>query len=93
MTDQEFEKLVADLRAKGVETERPVKEHDGWTIGTRVRVLEDDEDNGLYADTEGIVLPEEVGAVEYQNLHVKLFFLEDGMDAPIDVDPDNLELV
>ena len=48
----------------------------------RFRVLEDDDDQGLYADTEGFVEVSVVGAPEYNNERVALHFTEDGMDEP-----------
>lgn len=93
MTDAEFEKIVADLRAKGLEIDRPVKECEGWTIGERVRVLEDDENEGLYSGDEGVIIPEEVGAIEYGNLRTRLYMVIDGQDAMLAIDGFNIEAV
>lgn len=89
MTD--FEAKVAKLREAGATIERPVEEFEGWTFGERVRVVEDDEDNGLFEGDEGTLVPEEVGAPEYGNVQVKLYLLIDDTDCPIGVTADQIE--
>lgn len=46
----------------------------------RVRVMEDDEDHGLFADTEGVLYASVVGAAKHNNEQVAFYYVEDGMD-------------
>ena len=58
----------------------------------RFRVIEEDEDRGLYADDEGELSACVVGAEKYGNQRVALSFTADGYDAGNDVrDPSLLE--
>lgn len=58
----------------------------------RFRVIEDDEDHGLYADDEGVLEACIVGSVEYRNQRVSLSFIPDGYDGGNEVyDPSVLE--
>jgi hypothetical protein len=73
------------------EPARAVEEHEGWHYGERVRIVEDDDDEGLFADDTGYLILSEVGARKYGNLHTKPYFLPDGMDTPLPVSLDNIE--
>jgi hypothetical protein len=58
----------------------------------RFRVLQDDDEAGLFADTEGVLTAVCVGSAERRNLRVAFGFLEDGMTADVEVrDLDALE--
>lgn len=96
MADDELEQAIARVcEASGADreevAERAVLEHDGWRFGERVRVVEDDEDEGVCSGDVGFVLLNEVGAAQYRNVRVSVSILPDGMDAASEVDPSNLE--
>lgn len=76
---------IAELDALLDDPERKVETHEGWTYGERVRVVQDDENEGLFEGTEGNLLIEKLGAAEYGNVRVGVFFVEDGMDGPVEV--------
>jgi hypothetical protein len=84
-------KLVED--ATGFRADRPVAELNGWHYGERVRVIEDDDPNGVYADDEGYLVLEEVGSVELGNLRIAAGIVPDGQDCENDISLDNLEAV
>ena len=88
--EETFEQAVARIR-KLTEVERPVASKAGFIFGQRVRVLEDDEDNGIFAGDEGWLVIEEVGAAEYHNIRTVLGFLADGLDCANTIASDNLE--
>lgn len=78
--------------ATGYDEESPaVLEHAGWTYGERARAIDDDEEHGVFAGDEGYMVPCQVGAAEHGNLRTALYFLADGTNSPVEVDPDNLE--
>lgn len=71
-----------------------------WTEGPNpvatyglFRVLEDDEDEGVFEDTEGILTVEVVGDEAYDNEHVAFYFAPEGTDASLLVEPDNVEYI
>ena len=84
MTDEEFEAKKAELREHLDDPERAVKEVDGFTFGERVRVLEDDEEEGVFEGDEGVVLIEKVGAAKYGNERAAVFLKCDGRD-PVEI--------
>lgn len=86
-----FEEEVARVRKMGIEVDRPVKEHDGWQFGERVRVIEDDEPHGMYASDEGILVIEEVGSAEHGNVRTAVCILIDDTDCPMEADLFNIE--
>jgi hypothetical protein len=60
----------------------------------RVRVALDDEENGLYEGTEGVLYASVVGGAEHNNERVAFHYMEDGTDSPNEVpDPMTLELI
>lgn len=71
--------------------DRLVLSYEGFTFGDRVRVIDDDEENGLYADEEGYAVISKAGAAEYRNVRTVLAVLVDGTDCPMEAHPDNLE--
>lgn len=75
------------------EPARAVLEHEGFTWGDRVRVIEDDEDNGLFEGDEGFVIIGNVGSAEYRNERVMLAFLGDGFTDPNQCTADQIEAV
>lgn len=85
----ERQMIEARLRTEGYRPEswRASEENAGRpeaVIG-RFRVLEDDEDVGVFADTEGVLTATCVGAAELGNLRVAFGFTEDGMDADVEI--------
>lgn len=87
------EAVAAVEKATGFAADRPVAELHGWHYGERVRILEDDDEHGIFAGDEGWLIFEEVGAVEYHNLRVSAGFVPDGQDSGDEVSLDNLESV
>jgi hypothetical protein len=85
LTDEEFEKIVKDVRDDGYEVDRPIKEAHGWTTGTRARVIEDDIPNAVFQDDEGIVVCEEGEAAQIVTLAIPSF------SVTVLVDPTNIE--
>lgn len=86
-----FEEKKAEL-AKHIDVpERAMPEHAGFSFGDRVRVLEDDEDRGLFEGAEGVLIIEQVGAPEYNNVRTALYFVEDGMESGNEVHADDIE--
>lgn len=73
------------------EPSRAVEEHEGWHYGERVRIMEDDDAEGLYEGDAGYLIFSEVGARAHGNLHIKPYFLMDGYDSPSPVSLDNIE--
>jgi hypothetical protein len=73
------------------DAERAVASHEGWNYGERVRIVEDDEREHLYAGEEGYVIISEVGAPEYGNVRISLCILLDDTDCPMPVSPFNIE--
>ncbi len=67
----------------------------GFKTGQRIRVLEDADENGpfagTYADDEGELRIEVVGAPEYYNEHLSYGIKTEHHDEFTDVDPDNIE--
>lgn len=92
MTDDELNKIVKELRDDGYEVDRPIKAAHGWTTGTRARVIEDDEDQGVYRDDEGIVVCEEVSTEEGLVDQIVTLAIS-SFSVTITVDPENIELV
>lgn len=87
-----LEGKIAEVKEKtGYEPDRPVDNAYDLNFGERVRVIEDDEDNGVYSGDEGYVILETVGSAEYHNERTWLGLLIDGYDSPVDVEPDNIE--
>jgi hypothetical protein len=87
-----FEEAKAHVEAIiGDEFDRPIEELDGWKFGERVRVLDDDERNGVYEGDEGVLLISEVGAPEYGNVRKAFHILIDDQDCPMEIDPFNIE--
>lgn len=82
---QKVEELI------GQKIERPVERYDGWSFGERVRVIEDDERDGLCAGDEGYLVLQEVGGAQYGNVRTDVGVLMDGYDTPLSTDLDNLE--
>lgn len=89
-TDQ-YKKIIEDsLKVYGYEPE-------GWVVDDeeernrpkaivgRFRITEDDEENGLFAGTEGVLSVSVVGGEQYNNLRAYWGFTEDGMDAVVEV--------
>lgn len=74
---------------------------DGWVFDEdekritarlgRWSAMEDDEDEGVFADDEGDLNAVVVGKKEYGNERVSFGFMPDGMDAWIDINPSDLE--
>jgi hypothetical protein len=97
MSEKTIEELIEQVReATGAEPDAPdraVREHEGFTYGDRVRVLDDVEEEGVFADDEGVLVIERVGAAEYQNERVMLGLIPDGMDGAVEVTSDNIEQV
>ncbi|MGH2897173.1 MAG: hypothetical protein ACRDMZ_00750 [Solirubrobacteraceae bacterium] len=90
------EEMVAKLQEEAgqeVEVERPVAECGGWHFGERVRVIDDDEESGMFAGDEGWLVLETVGAAEHGNERVCFGVLADGFADPVEVQPDNIESV
>jgi hypothetical protein len=73
------------------DAERAVPEYNGWQYGERVRIIEDDEREGLFAGDEGFIVIGEVGAPEYGNVRTAIHIIPDGMDGPCEVAYDNIE--
>lgn len=92
MTDEEFTKVVKDIRDDGYDIDRPIKYAHGWTTGTRVRVIEDDEDQGVYRDDEGIVVCKEVATEEGLVDQIVTLAIS-SFSVTIPVYPTNIELV
>lgn len=75
----------------GEKVERPVERYEGYSFGERVRVVEDDDRDGLFAGDEGYLVLQEVGAAEYGNVRTDVGILMDGYDSPQSTDIDNIE--
>lgn len=75
----------------GDEVSRPVKDAHGWSFGERVRVIEDDENAGVFENDEGWIVLESVGAAEYGNVRTAFMILLDGSDCPIEIPFDIIE--
>lgn len=58
-----------------------VAEYEGWKTGQKIRALEDDEDEGIYAGDEGTLLIEVVGSPEYGNERIAFSIKTEQMDA------------
>jgi hypothetical protein len=86
-----FDEKVKELRDQGIEIDRPVEEFEGWKFGQHVTVIDDDPHGYVYAGDEGVLVPEQVGSEEHDNLQVKLYIVVDGTDSGVDVDPSNIE--
>lgn len=89
----DFEKFDAEVQRLEEHLDDPanaVHELDGFQFGERVRVIEDDEDNGIFAGDEGDLILEEVGAVEYGSQRVMACIVQDGM-GPMEISTDNIE--
>jgi hypothetical protein len=91
----DLENLVEMVyRETGFRPTRAVLELDGIRYGTRMRVIDDeDEDDatGPFAGEEGYAIIEIVGAKKYHNEQARLYFLADDMDCPMPMTVDNLE--
>lgn len=85
MTDEEFDQKKTELAEYLDERDRAVKEHDGFVFGERIRVLEDDEDQGLYADDEGVLIIEKVGHPGGHNERTAVYLIVDGTDSPVEI--------
>lgn len=83
---------IAKLDAELDDPERKVEEYEGIYFGQKARVLEDDEENGVFEGDEGRIIIEKLGAAEYGNLRTAMFIIIDGM-GPVEVEPENLELI
>jgi hypothetical protein len=86
-----FAELVQEYDAHLDDRDRAVEEHQGFTFGQRVRVLEDDDDNGIWEGAEGVLIIEQVGSETHGSLRTGLFLLEEGMAEPNEVQADNIE--
>lgn len=96
MAEDTLEDRIAKVKAAtGYDDadEEAVLEAEGFTYGDRVRVVEDNEEEGVFAGDEGFVLPCKVGAAAYGNERVMLAFLIDGFDSPVEVTPDSIEQI
>jgi hypothetical protein len=93
MASETFEQAVERLRGLGFEFDRPVAELDGWQFGEAVRILEDDEDNGIFEGAEGWIGFERVGSAEYHTERVQPVFYEQHYDSGNEVSLDNIEAV
>jgi hypothetical protein len=82
---QKIEELI------GEKIPQPVESYDGWSFGERVRVIEDDDREGLCAGDEGYLVLQTVGAAQYGNVRTDVGVLMDGYDSPLSTDLDNLE--
>lgn len=82
-------KKVEELTSDPIE--RPVEKHEGWSFGERVRAIEDDERDGVFAGDEGYLVLQEVGSTEYDSVRVDVAILLDGTDSPISTDVYNIE--
>lgn len=81
-----FEEALLHLeRELGEPPESPTPEHDGWSFGEKVTVLEDDDDHGLCAGDEGMLVIEVIGG------RIVYSILIDGNDTTLQVDPDNID--
>ena len=69
-----------------------VAEYEGWKTGDKIRVLEDDEEEGVWEGNEGTLELEIVGSPDYGNERVSFAIVQDGVD-PLEVQPDNIEAV
>lgn len=86
---EEAQAKVAEIMGEPIN--RPVEVYQDWHFGTRVRIIEDDEDNGNYADDEGLLVFEEVGAPEYHNVRTAVGVVLDGYDSYNNIELDNVE--
>lgn len=84
-------KLVEN--ATGFTSDRPVAELHGWHYGERVRAIEDDDDNGIFAGDEGYLIIEEVGSPQHNNVRISTGFIADGYDSDNEVSLNNIEAV
>lgn len=81
-----FEEALLHLeRELGEPPENPLREADGWSFGERVTVIEDDDDHGLCAGDEGMLVIESIGGRTVHSI------LMDGNDTTLQVDPDNID--
>lgn len=71
--------------------ERKVEELDGYHFGDRIELINDIEFS--YAGAQGRLLLETVGAEQYGNLRKQMFFVEDGMDMPMEVHPSQFRVL
>lgn len=88
---ERIEKLKQDIGFVDEEADRAVDTFEGFTYGERVRVLGDEDSEGLCAGDEGHIVISTVGGAEYRNERVAIAIIVDGMDAPLEVQPDNIE--
>lgn len=58
----------------------------------RFIALQDDEDQGLFEDDEGILYAQIVGAKKYNNEHVAFYFLADGFEGTVKIDNPALQV-
>jgi hypothetical protein len=85
MTDEEFAAKVAELTGSLDNPDAAVKEHDGFTFGERVRVLEGDDDEGVYEGDEGTVIIEALGLAELGSARTAVFLVVDGLIDPVEI--------
>lgn len=74
---------VKSVIDEGIDVERPVETHEGFTFGDRVHLIEEDEDCTLVIEI--------VGGAEYDNERIALFVIPDGTDMPIEAPAWNIE--
>jgi hypothetical protein len=85
MTEQDMIARYAESHGFTVRGWRDDEENGLTAELGRFRVIEDDEDRGLYVDDEGRLEACVVGAAEYGNQRVALSFTPDGYDSGNDV--------
>lgn len=76
---------------------RIVAEYEGFKTGQTIRVLDDAEEDGpfagTYADDEGELQIEVVGAAKYGNERISFGIKTEHHDEFVEVDPANIEVV
>lgn len=85
LTDKQFEDRKRELEQHLGNHTRAVKDYEGFTFGERVRVLEDSEEDGVYAGDEGTVIIEKVGHAGGYNERTGVFLLIDGQIDPVEI--------
>jgi hypothetical protein len=85
MTDEEFAAKKVELAKYLDDPECAVKEYEGFTFGERVRVLEGDDDEGVYEGDEGTVIIETLGSAELGSARTAVFLVVDGLIDPVEI--------
>lgn len=85
ITEAEFAQAKEELKDKLDDPDRAVKKYDDFTFGERVRLLEDNEEEGVFAGEEGRVIIEQLGSEEHGSLRTAVFLVAEGFVDPVEI--------